>query len=108
MWELANAKSIGQADKLEIQVRVDIAELGLKSTKQETGNSSSLPWRSHFLKIILFIYLFWLCWVSLLCRLFSSFSEKGFSLLARRGGFSLIVVHGLLIAVASLVAEHGL
>ena len=57
MWELANAKSIGQADKLEIQARVDIAELGLKSTKPETGNSSSLPWRSHFF-FNNFIYLF--------------------------------------------------
>ena len=34
-----------------------------------------------------------------LCRL---------SLVAVSGGYSLVVVHGLLIAVASLVAEHGL
>ena len=32
----------------------------------------------------------------------------GFSLLAENGGFSLVAVHRLLIAVASLVAEHGL
>ena len=32
----------------------------------------------------------------------------GFSLVAVRGRYSLAVVHGLLIAVASLVAEHGL
>ena len=37
LWELANAKSVGQADKLEIQVRVDVAALGLKSTKQASG-----------------------------------------------------------------------
>ena len=32
----------------------------------------------------------------------------GFSLVTARGGSSLIVVHGLLIVVASLGAEHGL
>ena len=32
----------------------------------------------------------------------------GFSLVAANGSYSLIVVHGLLIMVASLVAEHGL
>ena len=31
-----------------------------------------------------------------------------FSLVAANGGYSLIVVHRLLITVASLVAEHGL
>ena len=30
-----------------------------------------------------------------------------FSLIAAHGGYSLVVVHRLLIAVASLVAEHG-
>ena len=29
----------------------------------------------------------------------------GFSLVVRRGGYSLVVVHGLLIAMASLVAK---
>ena len=37
---------------------------------------------------------------SLLCSLFSSFSEQR--------GYSLIVVNGLLNAVASFVAEYGL
>ena len=49
---------------------------------------------NHFLKIYLFIYLFiylWLCWV------FTA---------AHR--LSLVAVSGLLIVVASLVAEHGL
>ena len=33
---------------------------------------------------------------------------RGLSLVAASGGYSLTVVRGLLIAVASLVAEHGL
>ena len=32
----------------------------------------------------------------------------GLSLVAVNGGYSVVVVDGLLIAVASLVAEHGL
>ena len=32
----------------------------------------------------------------------------GFSLLEATGGYSLVVVHGLLITLVSLVAEHGL
>ena len=32
----------------------------------------------------------------------------GFSLVVASGGYSLVVVLGLLIVVASLVAEHGL
>ena len=35
-------------------------------------------------------------------------SVQGLSLVAATGGYSLGVVHGLLIAMASLVAEHGL
>ena len=53
---------------------------------------------STFFKINLFIY-FWLHWDFVaVCRLFSSCSERG----------HFVAVHGLLIAVASLVAEHGL
>ena len=49
--------------------------------------------------IYLFIY-FWLSWVFVAAHgLFSSCGERGLLLLA---------VRGLLIAVASLVAEHGL
>ena len=33
---------------------------------------------------------------------------EGFSLVVVSRGYSLFVVHGLLIAVASLVAEHGI
>ena len=53
-------------------------------------------------KIDLFIYLFnfWLRWVFVAaCRLFSSCGEWG---------LLFVAVRGLLIAVASLVAEHGL
>ena len=53
----------------------------------------------NFLKINLFIYL-WLHWVFVAAR--------GLSLVAASGGYSSLLVRGLLIAVASLVAEHGL
>ena len=52
-----------------------------------------------FFLINLFIY-FWLLWVFVAVR--------GLSLVAVSGGYSFIVVHRLLIAVSSLVAEHGL
>ena len=60
-----------------------------------------IPSTSFFflIYIYLFIYLFWLCWVFVAARAFSSCSERG---------LLFVVVHGLLIAVASLVAEHGL
>ena len=54
----------------------------------------------HFIifKIYLFIY-FWLHWVLVVaCGLFSTCGERG---------LLFVVVHGLLVAVASLV-EHGL
>ena len=55
--------------------------------------------RIFFFLIYLFIY-FWLRWVFVAaCRLFSSCGEWG---------LLFIVVHGLLIEVASLVAERGL
>ena len=54
----------------------------------------------YFFKIIyLFIY-FWLRWVFVAAR--------GLSLVGGEWGLLLVVVHGLLIAVASLVAEHEL
>ena len=34
--------------------------------------------------------------------------SAGFSLVVASVGYSLVAVHGLLIAVVSLVAEHGL
>ena len=64
------------------------------------------PFVSRFLKISLFkkkkIYLFiyfWPCWVFIAARALSSCSELG---------LLFVAVRGLLIAVASLVAEHGL
>ena len=43
---------------------------------------------------------FWLCWVFV--------AAWGFSLVAASGSYSLVAVHGLFIAVASLVVEHRL
>ena len=43
-------------------------------------------------------FFFWLCWVFV--------SVCGLSLVVTNRGYSLIVVHGLLIVVASLVVEH--
>ena len=60
--------------------------------------SHLLPLLDSFLKKILLIYL-WLCWVFVAARSFSSCCERG---------LLFVAVCGLLIAVASLVAEHGL
>ena len=57
-----------------------------------------LPQNFFFNLFILFIY-FWLCWVFV--------AACGLSLGAVSGGYSVDVC-GLLIAVASLLAEHGL
>ena len=54
---------------------------------------------SSFLEIILFIYL-WLCWVFV--------AVWAFFLVALSSGYCLVVLHGLLIVMASLVAEDGL
>ena len=69
------------------------------------------PLLPFFLKFILFIYLsiylfiyLWLCWVFIAVVGL----HHGLSLVAASGGYSFVVVRGLLIAVASLVAEHGL
>ena len=50
--------------------------------------------------INLFIIYFWLCWVFVAAR--------GLSLVAASGGYSMLQLRGLLIAVASLIAEHRL
>ena len=52
-----------------------------------------------FKKCNLFIY-FWLCWFFV--------AVQGLSLVVASRGYSLVAGCGLLIAVASLVAEHGL
>ena len=43
---------------------------------------------------------FWLCWVFMAVR--------GLSQVVASRGYSLVAVHGLLIEVVSLVADHGL
>ena len=48
---------------------------------------------------LFFIY-FWLSWVFVAVR--------GLSVVVVSGGYSFVAVRGLLMAVASLVAEHGL
>ena len=76
--------------------------LGVYSTSQEVEHISwGILGKSElfsFLINLLFIYLFWLRWLSLL-RVGSSCGERG---------LLFVVVHGFLIAVASLVAEHSL
>ena len=53
-----------------------------------------------YLFVLRFVYLFCLCWVIVVCR---------FSLLLTKGNYSLLhAVHGLLIAMVSLAAEHWL
>ena len=49
--------------------------------------------------LLFYFLLFWLRWVFV--------AACGLSLVAASGSYS-VAVHGLLIAVASLVAEHGL
>ena len=68
--------------------------LGYIVSKYPQRNTSFL-----FKKINLFIY-FWLCWVLI--------AGRGLSLVAGSGGLLFIAVCGLLVAVVSLVAEHGL
>ena len=50
--------------------------------------------------ICIFRIYFWLCWVFI--------AVLRFSLVVASGGDSLVTIRGLLIAVASLVAEHRL
>ena len=54
----------------------------------------------RFLKINLFIFYFWLCWVFI--------AVHRLSLVAASGGLLFVEVRGLLTAVASLVVEHVL
>ena len=50
-----------------------------------------------------FIYLLTYLFLAVLCSVFVA--AQGFSLVAMNGGYSLVAVHRLLIAVASVVAE---
>ena len=49
---------------------------------------------------LFYLFCFWLRWIFV--------AVPGLSLVAVSGGYSFIVVHRLLIVVASLVAEHRL
>ena len=62
--------------------------------------SSTCPQAHDFLKNIYFFRFFSLTWLRWVCR-------ADFSLAVASGGYSPVVVRGLLIAVSSLVAEHG-
>ena len=61
----------------------------------------SLFLKTNYLFITILFNGFWLCWVFVAVGLFSSCSEQV-------GGHPLVAVLGLLTAVASLVAKHGL
>ena len=50
--------------------------------------------------VVVFFFFFWLCWVFTVAGLFP--------LVAVSGDHSLVVLHGFLIVVASLVSEHRL
>ena len=54
------------------------------------------------------IFFFFLALIYLLLAVLDLGCCASFSLVEASGGYSLITVHGLLIAVASLVVEHGL
>ena len=61
----------------------------------------ALPHMIVFLIYIIYLFIFDCAGSSLLCGLFSSCGER-----VRRGDSSLVAVRGLLIEVASLIAEH--
>ena len=74
------------------------------------GQRGDIPRRFSIALFKIFVYLFLaapsLCAVQVF---FSSCSQEGAILLKKkRGGYSLVIVHGFLIAVAFLVAAHGL
>ena len=54
------------------------------------------------------IYFFILNFIYLFLSVLDISCCMGFSLVNKSGGYSLVVVNGPLIAVASLVSEHGL
>ena len=72
----------------------------IKKIQQRLTEDIGKRWK-NFLNIILFsFFFFWLCWILLL--------HAGFLQLYQVRDYFLFVVHGLLIVMASLVAEHGL
>lgn len=91
-WQ--TSKSIGQADKLEIQVRVDVAVRCLKSTKQALRLEAQAAYHAAVVLKNNFIYLFILAMLGLRC--YEGFSlaavRRGFLSLQGEGRFSLVVV----------------
>ena len=118
-WHELHKSIISQFSKLEFQDQGSVG-LVLSGTVREESAEPSLPASGGFLaimavfsaclhmvsslnspfkKILLFVYLFLAvlglhCWAS-------------FSLAVAIKGYSLVAVHGLLVAVASLVGQHG-
>ena len=68
-------------------------------TGEETFKILSLTLFFFFNEFIYLLIYFWLCWVFVSARVFSSCGEQR---------LLLVAVHRLLIAVASLVVEYGL
>ena len=68
--------------------------------KEENGGwGVNLASGSHFFLFLIYFFNFWLHWVFVAARgLFSGCGERG---------LLFVAVHSLLIAVASLVEEHG-
>ena len=84
--------------------------MGAKSGVKWWACEAELPVRCSvasgwFFCFVLIFYL-WLHWVSIAARAFSTCSEQWEGGVGR--GPLFVVVHGLLIAAASLIAEHRL
>ena len=74
--------------------------LHVRQKTQSSKNKIVNIYSEFFFSINIFFLYVWLPWVFV--------AVLGFSLVAARGRYALVVVGRLLIAVASLVAEHGL
>ena len=87
-----------------------IQSIGSQRVGHESTNETVLPLNSHGeLPIFMFFYLknFFMYILLYLFLTALRLVALGFLFLVARGGYSLIVFPGLLIAVASVVAEHG-
>ena len=70
------------------------------TANSDVGLSEGLAGFFFLINVFILLICFWLHWVFVAVR--------RLSLVAESGGLLSVVVRGLLIAVASLVAEHGL
>ena len=77
--------------KVFFEVRHDGKCVGKEQIRHLTFVDSLCPLILFFLNFFYFLFIFWLCWVFIAAR-----------------GLSLVVLCRLLIAVASLVVDHGL